>query len=462
MEHSEPKNQTGQPSGLMTSGNIVKQLLLFCIPLLLGNLFQLLYNTVDSIVVGNYVGSTALAAVGAATPVINLFIAFFVGLSAGAGVVVARCYGARDEAATSKAVHTFLAFSLVLGVSLSILGVLLASSLLHWIGVPPEVLAQAEAYLSLYFVGNVFVIVYNAGTGILQAVGDARHPLYFLGLASGLNILLDILFVGVLRWEVRGAAAATLISQAFSMVLVLRALLATHQIYRVRIESLRIDKSVLWQIICIGVPAGMQQMIVSFSNVIVQSYVNSFGAATIAGYSSANKFDNFLLLPVNSFGLATTTFVGQNLGARQYGRVRKGIAAALLLSVGTVTVLGAVVFCHAEQCVALFSREEAVVEAGAKLIRIMCPFYGILCFHQVFTGALRACGRSYVPMVTAIAAFVICRQIMLALVLPRWHDIAVVGWGFSTSWVLGAALTSMYFFASRWMKKEEQKAANLG
>lgn len=459
MDDAEKKTEKKTSAGLMTEGNIGKQLLLFCIPLLLGNLFQLLYNTVDSIVVGNYVGSTALAAVGAATPVVNLFIAFFVGLSAGAGVVISRYFGACNAPETSKAVHTFLTFSLALGLCLSVFGVLLASCLLHWIGVPEDVFPLAEAYLQLYFVGNVFVIVYNAGTGILQAVGDARHPLYFLGMASCLNILLDVFFVGVWKWGVEGAAVATLISQAFSMALVLRTLVTTGQIYRIRVRSLGVDWKILWKIICVGVPAGLQQMIVSFSNVIVQSYVNTFGSAAIAGYSSANKFDNFLLLPVNSFGLAAMTFTGQNLGAHRYGRVRKGITAALALSLGTVAVLGAGVFWNAERCVMLFSPEEDVIAAGASLIRIMCPFYGFLCFQQTFTGVLRASRRSIVPMITSVSAFVIYRQIMLALVLPKWHDIRVIGWGFSTSWVLGAFLISSYFFGSHWLRKEEAQSS---
>ncbi len=447
--------QTKDERRLMTSGSIGRQLLYFSVPLLLSNFFQLLYNTVDSIIVGNHVGSTALAAVGAATPLISLVTSFFIGLSTGAGVVVARYYGAQAHERTSLAVHTFLSFAALLGLLLSIAGILLARRILIWSGVPDDVLPQAASYLTLYFSGNAFVTVYNAGTGILQAVGDAQHPLYFLAAASGINIVLDLLFVPLLGMGVAGAACATVISQAVSAAMVLVLLVRSKALYKVYPKRLRIDRAMLLQIIRYGIPAGMQQMIVSFSNVVVQSYVNTFGSAVIAGYASANKFDNFLLMPVNSFGLAATTFTGQNLGARRYERVGKGIRTALAMSIATVTLLGAVVFVNADTCVGFFSQEADVIAAGAVLIRIICPFYGILCVHQVLTGALRACGRSHVPMITAVLAFVVYRQVFLALALPRIHDIAVIGWSFSTSWVLGAVLTSTYYLASHCIQREE-------
>lgn len=446
--------------GQMTSGSIAGKLLMFCIPLLLSNLFQLLYNTVDSVIVGNFVGSDALAAVGAATPIINLFVAFFVGLSTGAGVIVARNYGAGKEEELKKAVHTFLDFSLKLGVILSVVGVLLTSFLLTLIGVPDEIFVQAHDYLGIYFCGNVFVIVYNACTGILQAVGDARHPLYFLGTASCINIVLDLVFVTVFGSGVQGAAIATVISQAVSAFLVVRLLLRTEQPYRIRLRDLHTDFAVLKQIIAIGIPAGLQQMIVSLSNVVVQSYVNTFGSAAIAGYSSANKFDNFLLLPVTSFGLAVTTFTGQNIGAQKYDRARRGIVTALIMSVSIVSVMGALVYLNADACMMLFSQEKDVIEAGAELIRIMCPFYGILCFHQVFTGALRAEGLSHVPMFTAVLAFVVYRQVFLSLALERVHEISIVGWSFSSSWALGAILTSGYYFAHCMFRRKESKLDN--
>ena len=283
-----------------------------------------------------------------------------------------------------------------------------------------------------------------------------KHPLYFLAAASGINIVLDLWFVGGLGMGVGGAALATVLSQAASAALVTVQLTRAQGSYRLHWRALRIHPNVLREILRYGIPAGVQQTIVSLSNVVVQSYVNTFGASAIAGYSSANKYDNFLLLPVNSFGLAAATFTGQNLGARQFDRVRRGVRTALALSIGTVSVLGLIVYCQADFCISLFSQERDVIAAGASLIRIMCPFYSILCFHQVFTGALRACGRSYIPMFTAILSFVVYRQIFLALILPHHHVIEMIGWGFSSSWVLGALLTGGYYFASHWLQREAE------
>lgn len=441
--------------GLMTSGGIYRQILYFSIPLLLGNLFQLMYNTIDSVVVGNYVGSTALAAVGASTPVINLLIAFFMGLAVGAGVVVSRYFGARRIPEMSAAIHTFLAFSLWFGIGMSVFGMLMSSLILHWIGVPADVFPQADQYLSIYFAGNVFVTIYNAGTGVLQAVGDSRHPLYFLGVTSLLNVVLDLTFVRVFGWGVPGVAYATIISEAISAVMVIMELCRTKREYRVDLHRLHMDRGILFEIIRIGVPSGLQGMIVSFSNVIVQAYVNDFGAAAIAGFSSANKYDNFLGLPVNSFALACTTFTGQNLGARKFDRVEKGVRAANVMSIGTVLIAGLAVFLNAASCIGFFSQDPGVIQAGVTMIRIMCPFYLFLSLHQNYSGALRASGRSAVPMVTSVMAFVVIRQIYLAAVMPKVHDISVIGWGYSGTWILAAAFTSSYYFASRWLQKEE-------
>lgn len=443
----------------MTSGNIYQKIVLFSIPLLLGNFFQLMYNTIDSVVVGNFVGSTALAAVGASTPIINFMIAFFMGLSTGAGVVVSRYYGARRTEEESRAVHTFILFSFWFGVALSIIGVFIAPYALRWMGTPDDTIAQAEAYLQIYFAGNLFVTVYNAGTGILQAVGDSKTPLYFLIATSILNIFLDLLFVVVFHMGVAGAAIATIISEAVSMILVIGTLARTKKEYRLEWKKLHIDGSILKNIVHIGVPAGLQGMVVSVSNVIVMAYINGFGSASVAGFSGANKFDNFLGLPVNSFMLAITTFTGQNLGARQFDRVKKGVHATLILSIATVVVLGTIVYIFADQCIGFFSKDEEVIEAGAACIRAMCPFYFALCFHQVFSGALRASGRSNIPMITSIVSFVVIRQIFLAIVLPHYHDIVVIGLSYSITWCLAAAFTSIYYLGSRWLKKEELRAA---
>ena len=442
-----------ESKGLMTSGNIYKKIALFAIPLLLGNFFQLMYNTIDSIVVGNYVGKEALAAVGASTPIINLLIAFFQGLATGAGVVVSRYYGARKQEDESKAIHSFLLFSILFGIALSIVGYFISPIILRMMNTPSDYYTDADVYLAIYFLGTTFLIVYNAGTGILQAVGDSKNPLYFLIATSILNIFLDLLFVKGFGMGVDGAAWATIISECISMLLVINLLMRTKNEYKVTLKNLKIDFSVLKQIVVIGVPAGLQGMIVSVSNVIVMAYINQFGASGVAGFSCSNKIDNFMGLPVNSLMLAITTFVGQNLGARQYERVKQGVRAALVMSISIVVTLGIFVFLFSDSLMRIFTSDMDVIEDGTIILRIMCPCYIFLCFHQVYSGALRASGRSSVPMITSIIAFVLMRQIFLAVAIPLYHHISIIGIGYSFTWAMAALMTEIYYFTSNWLQK---------
>lgn len=442
-----------ESKGLMTSGNIYKKVALFAIPLLLGNFFQLMYNTIDSIVVGNYVGKEALAAVGASTPIINLLIAFFQGLATGAGVVVSRYYGARKQEEESKAIHSFLLFSILFGIALSIVGYFVSPVILRMMNTPSDYYNDADGYLAIYFLGATFLIVYNAGTGILQAVGDSKNPLYFLIATSILNIFLDLLFVKGFGMGVDGAAWATIISECISMLLVINLLMRTKNEYKVTLKNLKIDFSILKQIVEIGVPAGLQGMIVSVSNVIVMAYINQFGSSGVAGFSCSNKIDNFMGLPVNSLMLAITTFVGQNLGARQYERVKQGVRAALVMSISIVVTLGVFVFLFSDSLMRIFTSDMDVIEDGTIILRIMCPCYIFLCFHQVYSGALRASGRSSVPMITSIIAFVVMRQIFLAVAIPLYHHISIIGIGYSFTWAMAALMTGIYYFTSNWLQK---------
>ena len=444
-------------SGLMTDGGIFKKILLFSIPLLLGNFLQLMYNTIDSFVVGNYVGSVALAAVGSSTPIINFMIAFFQGLATGAGVVVSKYYGARNLDKIEKSVHTFIVFSFLFGMFLTVLGYYISPYLLDWMDTPLDSFDGANTYLKIYFLGNVFVTLYNAGTGILQSVGNARTPLIILIISSIVNVFLDLFFVKTLQMGVAGAALATIICQCFSMVFVLFILCKNKTEYQIHFNKLKIDSKTLKEIVHIGIPAGLQGMVVSVSNVVVMYYINGFGSATVAGFSSANKFDNFLGLPVNSFALAITTFISQNLGAKKYDRVKKGVRITLAMGLVIVIVLGLIVFLFAKECIGLFASDEDVIEAGAKCIRVMCPFYFALCFHQIYSGVLRASGRSVVPMLTSIISFVVIRQIFLAIVLKQIHTIEIVGYSYSFTWILAAIFTACYYHFSGWLSKEMAK-----
>ena len=430
--------------GLMTSGVIWKELLLFSIPLLLGNLFQLLYNTVDSIVVGNFVGHQALAAVGASTPLINMLIGFFMGVAAGAGVLVSRFFGARKLKELHIAVHTFVAFTFLFGVLMMVAGITLTPLFLQWMGTPADIMDMAVLYLRIYFLGIIPTMLYNSGAGILQAVGDSRRPLCFLTIASVLNIILDLVFVIQLNMGVAGVAWATLIAQTVSCILVAVTLLRSKESYQIIPKKIRIDKPMLMQIVRLGIPSGLQQMIVSFSNVLVMSYVNRFGSAAIAGFSSANKFDNFLGLPVNSFMLAITTFVGQNMGAKQIERVKKGINTCMFMGIGIVIAIGIPAYLFSDLCIRMFSQEADVIYYGSWMMRTLVPFYSILNIAQVLTGAVRGTGNTTVPMLINVFYYCIIRQVFLAVAMMFVNSIVVVFWSYPLTWTLSAVTLFIY------------------
>ena len=438
--------------GLMTSGVIWKELLLFSIPLLLGNLFQLLYNTVDSIVVGNFVGHQALAAVGASTPLINMLIGFFMGVAAGAGVLVSRFFGARKLEELHIAVHTFVAFTFLFGVLMMVAGITLTPLFLQWMGTPADIMDMAVLYLRIYFLGIIPTMLYNSGAGILQAVGDSRRPLCFLTIASVLNIILDLVFVIQLNMGVAGVAWATLIAQTISCILVAVTLLRSKESYQIIPKKIRIDKPMLMQIVRLGIPSGLQQMIVSFSNVLVMSYVNRFGSAAIAGFSSANKFDNFLGLPVNSFMLAITTFVGQNMGAKQIERVKKGINTCMFMGIGIVIAIGIPAYLFSDLCIRMFSQEADVIYYGSWMMRTLVPFYSILNIAQVLTGAVRGTGNTTVPMLINVFYYCIIRQVFLAVAMMFANSIVVVFWSYPLTWTLSAVTLFIYYKRGSWLK----------
>ena len=438
--------------GLMTSGVIWKELLLFSIPLLLGNLFQLLYNTVDSIVVGNFVGHQALAAVGASTPLINMLIGFFMGVAAGAGVLVSRFFGARKLEELHIAVHTFVAFTFLFGVLMMVAGITLTPLFLQWMGTPADIMEMAVLYLRIYFLGIIPTMLYNSGASILQAVGDSRRPLCFLTIASVLNIILDLVFVIQLNMGVAGVAWATLIAQTVSCILVAVTLLRSKESYQIIPKKIRIDKPMLMQIVRLGIPSGLQQMIVSFSNVLVMSYVNRFGSAAIAGFSSANKFDNFLGLPVNSFMLAITTFFGQNMGANQIERVKKGITTCIFMGIGIVIAIGIPAYLFSDLCIRMFSQEADVIYYGSWMMRTLVPFYSILNVAQVLTGAVRGTGNTTVPMLVNVFYYCIIRQVFLAVAMMFVNSIVVVFWSYPLTWTLSAVTLFLYYQRGTWLK----------
>ena len=437
----------------MTSGSIIGQIILFSLPLMLGNIFQMLYNTVDSVVVGNFVGKEALAAVGSTTMIVNMLVFFFNGFSVGAGVVIAQHFGARDMDRLHSAVETTMAVTFVLCALFTLIGVFSVRPMLRLMSTPDDVFEDAVTYLTIYFWGFTGLLIYNIGSGILRAVGDTTRPLMFLVLTSLLNIVLDLVFVIGLKAGIAGVAWATIISQFISAALTLRLLTASKDIYRLVWKDLRIELPVLRRIFAVGLPAGIQSVITAFSNVFVQSYVNHFGSSCMAGWSCYNKLDQFIMLPMSSTAMAATTFVSQNIGAKQYDRANRGTWYTILLSVGITLVIAVALVVFAGPAVGLFTRDPSVIEYGVLFMRANTFFLLFNCVNHTLAGALRGRGDSRGPMVIMLGTFVAIRQIYLFLVTRFVANTPfLVGFGYPVGWMCCCALEVTYYFV-KWGRK---------
>ena len=437
-------------------GSIAKSIFWFSIPLLVGNLFQQLYNTFDSYVVGNYVSKQALAAVGASSPIINMLIGFFMGLATGAGVIIAQYYGANDHERLKKAVHSSAALTLVMAILLTVLGILGTNPMLHAVGTPSDVLPESSMYLTIYFAGITFTLIYNMGSGILRAIGDSKRPLYFLVIACIINIFLDFLFVKFLHLGVAGAGYATLIAQAISAIMVVYVLMNEKGSHRLIFKDIRFHFPILKKIIMVGLPTGLQQSIVSLSNVIVQSYVNSFGSSVVAGYSASIRIDGFVNLPLQSFNMAITTFVGQNIGAKQYERVKKGTRVALGMTLAVIASISLLLFFYGESFIAIFNSEPDVIQAGRTMQLAFVPFYIVLPIVQIYNGVLRGAGKSSIPMYIMVFNFVILRQIYLAIITKLTTSVYYVFMGWPVTWVTCALMFIIYYSKSHWLDTEKE------
>lgn len=443
---------------LMTSGTIWKEILFFSIPLILGNLFQQLYNIVDSIIVGNVVGSHALAAVGAGGSVIQLLIGFCIGASSGAGVVTSQYYGARNEEGVRKAVHTTLAISVTAGIVLSVIGVLAAPAILEAMGTPEEVFEQAADYLQVYFAGIIFAIVYNMSAGILNAVGNSRRSLIYLVIAVFTNIVLDILFVYVFRMGVIGAALATDISQLVSCIFILRFLSKSNDMYKVRLRKIRFYDHLLSRILKIGLPTGVQSIVISLSNILVQSSINSFGATVMASYAAFNKIDGIILLPIMSISMAATTFCGQNFGACEVERVRKGMKTSVGMGTLYAIAAGAVMLIFGPYIIRIFTGEQAVIENGIYMMNLMYPFYWTLAIMNITIGAIRGTGRTMEGMIVSIFSLCVCRVLWIFTALRISHRLSLLILGYPVTWIIGAVIMLVYIKRGRWLRIEELKS----
>lgn len=453
----QPKKTTARD---MTQGSIVKQLIQFSLPLMLGNVFQMLYNTVDSVVVGNFVGTQALAAVGSTTMIVNIMVFFFNGFATGASVVIARRFGARDQQQLHTAVQTTMATTFVLAVFFTVIGLIGVEPMLRLMATPEDVFGEAAIYLRIYIAGFSGLVIYNMCSGILRAVGDTTRPLYFLILTSVLNIVLDLFFVLKLHMGIAGVAYATIISQFVSAGLTLLLLSSTRDIYRLNWKGLSINTQVLGQIVAVGLPAAIQSVITSFSNVFVQSYINAFGSQCMAGWSAYNKLDQFILLPMQSLAMAATTFVSQNIGANQQKRASKGTVASVSLSLGVTAVIILAVCIFAAPAITLFTPDEAVIEFGVLFVRTNFVFLLFNCVNHVLAGALRGRGDSTAPMAIMLITFVGMRQIYL-FVVTRFvaNTPALVGFGYPVGWMACCVIEVAYYFI-RWGRKNPAAPAD--
>lgn len=436
---------SGSKAKRMTEGSIFKCLLYFALPLMVGNFFQQLYNTVDSIIVGNFVGKEALAAIGSVDSIINTYIGFFVGLSAGAGVVISQYYGASDDENVHKAVHTTIAITLIMAIGTTIISLFTTDIFLRISRVPNDVWPEAETYLGIYFLGLVGLLIYNMGSGILRAVGDSKHPLYFLIFSALSNTVLDIIFVANLRLGVAGAAYATIISQALSALLVLYTLIKTKDCYKISFRKIRIYPKLLKQIFRIGLPTALQMMVTAFSNVFVQSYINSFGSAAMAGYSSYNKIDKVCLLPLQSIGLAITTFMGQNIGAGNSERAIKGVKTATRMNVVTAIVLLTFLWVVAPYLIYIFNQDEEVIHYGTIFLRTMSPFFLCVAYNQIHNGALKGAGNTKIPMIIMMSCFIVFRQIYLFVISRVINTPIAIALGYPLGWLLCTIILSIYY-----------------
>ena len=443
----------------MTEGNIWLHMLHFSVPMAIGLLFQQLYNTVDTLVVGRFVGQQAQAAVGSTGPIINTVVGFCAGLATGASVVISQRYGAHDNEGLSKAVHTTVALTFLLCLITTAVGMLIITPMLNFMQTPADVMDESGCYLSIYFAGISGLLFYNLGSGVLRAVGDSRRPLFFLILSALLNTALDLLFVLAFGMGVDGVAYATVLAQILSAMLILFTLSREKGNYGIRWRKIRIDRDSLRQILRIGLPSSIQAAVTSFSNVFVQSYINYFGSACMAGYGVYGKIDSFALIPVQSISMSSTTFVGQNWGARQAERAREGVRIATVMSIAATVTLGAVVYILAKPLMGFFSPEAEVIEYGIRFIHIVTPFYIAICFNQIYAGALRGVGDATMPTVIMLISFVVFRQIYLAVTKALGAGFLAVALAYPVGWILCSTLLVIRYSRSILVRGEKNAGA---
>ncbi len=444
-------NMTKSSTTLMTDGPVWKRIIAFAIPIFWGNLFQQLYNTADSLIVGNFLGSSALAAVSSSGNLIFLMVGFFSGISVGAGVVIARFFGSGDYTNLKKSIHTTVAFGFICGIILTLVGTLAAPGILNLMGTPSAVLPNSITYFKIYFSGSLAFVAYNIFVGILQSLGDSKHPLIYLVISSIVNIILDLLFIGVFHFGVGAAAFATVISQFLSAFLCLRKLMSNPPELRLHLKEIRIHKNLLKQIISNGIPAGLQNSIISLANIFVQSNINKFGEMAVAGCGAYAKIQGFGFLPITCFAMALTTFISQNLGAKKYDRAKKGAVFGILCSISLAELIGICIYVFIPQLIMAFSRTPEVVSIGTTQARTDSLFYFLLAFTHCMAGIFRGAGKSKVPMYVMLVFWCIVRVSYISLIIHYIPSIHVIFWAYPLTWFLSSLVFLIYYKKSNWI-----------
>ena len=438
--------QKTQNINQITEGIIWRQLLLFFFPIVFGTFFQQLYNTIDTVIVGQFVGKAALASVGgSATQLINLVVGFFTGLSSGASVVIAQFFGAKDERSVKESLHTAYAFSILGSIVISALGIGLAPQLLRWMNTPEELLADSTLYLRIYFAGILFVFIFNVGSSILRAVGDSKNPLYYLIACCFINIFLDLLFVIVFHLGVAGVAYATFLSQAISALLVTHKLMTSHSILTLKIRDIRLHKNVLKSQLWIGLPAGFQSVMYSISNVIIQAALNRFGTDTVAAWSAYGKLDAIFWMVSGAIGISITTFVGQNYGARKYDRVHKSVRICLGIDSIISVILIVFLMLFRVPLFRLFTQDPSVIRIGSDMLALITPCYIFFVFIEVLAGALRGMGDVMIPTLITLLGVCVLRLIWIAVVLQISPTVNAIIYSYPVTWIATAVLFIIYY-----------------
>lgn len=435
----------------MTVGNPTSLMVAFALPVFLSQVFQQLYNTADAFLVGKYLGTAALAAVTSSGTLIFLMTSFFIGISMGGGVVVSRYFGAGNKEQVMYAIHTLLALGVVSGVFLTVVGVLLTPAFLQWMQTDARVMPQAVSYFRCYFAGAVAMVMYNVCCSIMNALGDSKRPLYYLIFSSVFNVALDLLFLAVCDFGVWGAAVATVISQAASVVLCMVHLLKKGSVYSVQLSKIRIHKASLAKIVGNGLPAGVQNSVIALANVIVQSQINSFGEFAMAGYGIHSKIEGFAFLPITSFNMAGTTFISQNLGAGKHGRAKEGARFSIISAVILAEAIGVCYYLFAPRWIGIFDTTPGVVALGVRQARTVCLFYCLLAFSHSVAAVCRGAGKAFVPMCIMLFVWCVLRISYIIAVMHLFGEISLIYWAYPLTWGISSGIYLIYYLRSDWV-----------